>query len=385
MSSPNHSTNVDLPASLRRRMPAAANWAYLDHAAVAPISLPAAEAVARWALQSSQQGATLWSQWNRGVGETRAAAARLIGALPEEIALVGNTTAGIGLIAEGLPWAEGDNVVTLADEFPSNLYPWLNLATRGVETRRLETDRGRLDLNRLEDACDERTRLVSVSWVGYSTGFRHDLAALADLVHRRGALLLVDAIQGLGAFPIDAAATPFDFLAADGHKWLLGPEGAGVLYIRREHLDRVRATGVGWHSVVHAHDFTAIDLDLKPSAERFEGGSQNMPGLLGLGASMQLLLELGMENVAGRILSITDLACDRLAAAGATIVSHRDGPHRSGIVSFEMPGRDPQAIRQTCLERGVVMSCRAGRLRISPHAYNDVEDVDRLIAAMADD
>jgi cysteine desulfurase / selenocysteine lyase len=301
---------------------------------------------------------------------------------------VPNTTAGISLVAEGIDWRSGDNVVTLADEFPSNAYPWLNLASRGVETRRVPTENGRLDLDKLAAAIDARTRIVSVSWVGYATGYRHDIERIVQLPHDRGALMMLDAIQGVGAFPLDVRKTPVDFLAADGHKWMLGPEGAGIAYIRREHLERLRPIGVGWHSVVHASDYMRIELDLKPTAARYEGGSQNMAGMLGLGASLDLLLDLGMEDVAAAILDITDRACERLREAGATIVSdrrpeHRGGKQRSGIVAFELAGRDPLAVKKHCLTRQVVLSCRAGRLRISPHAYNNEEDLDQLIDALS--
>jgi selenocysteine lyase/cysteine desulfurase len=193
---------------------------------------------------------------------------------------------------------------------------------------------------------------------------------------------MLDAIQGLGAFPFDVGQTPVDFLSADGHKWMLGPEGAGFAYIRREHLDRLRPIGVGWHSVVHAADYTRIELDLKPSAARYEGGSQNMVGMLGFGASLELLQELGLENIAASILEITDRACERLNEAGAKVVSDRHGERRSGIVAFELAGRDPLAVKKHCLTQKVVLSCRAGRLRISPHAYNNEEDLDRLIEAL---
>ena len=311
----------------------------------------------------------------------------MIGAQSNEIALVPNTTMGITLVAEGLDWRAGDNVVILADEFPSNAYPWLNLERRAVETRRLATDGGRLDLNKLAESCDARTRIVSISWVGYSTGYRQNLGPIAELVHQRGALLMVDAIQGLGAFPLDVRKEQIDFLAADGHKWMLGPEGAGVAYIAREHLDQLRPIGVGWNSVVHAHDFSRIELRFKPSAARFEGGSQNTAGLMALGASLKLLTSLGIENVATAILAVTDQACMRLRDLGARILSHRDsqpGGHdpRSGIVIFELDGHDPRAVRQHCLDHHVAVACRGGRLRISPHAYNNEEDLDRLIEAL---
>jgi selenocysteine lyase/cysteine desulfurase len=372
---------------LRAEMPVTERWAYFDHAAVAPLARPAAAALKHWADEAVTAGDTAWPGWSEGAEATRRHAARLVNADVDEIALVPNTTAGISLVAEGVDWRAGDNVVTLADEFPSNVYPWLNLATRGVETRRVPTDDGRLDLDKLAAACDRRTRIVSVSWVGYATGYRQDVARIVELAHERGARVMLDAIQGLGAFPFDVSQTPVDFLAADGHKWMLGPEGAGIAYIRRQHLDTLRPLGVGWHSVVHSHDYTHIELKLKPTAARYEGGSQNMPGMIALGESLRLLLDLGQEHVAAAILDITDRACERLAAIGAKIVSdrrpdHRSGRQRSGIVAFELPGRDPLAVKKHCLAQGVVMSCRAGRLRISPHAYNNEQDLDRLIEAV---
>jgi cysteine desulfurase / selenocysteine lyase len=251
-----------------------------------------------------------------------------------------------------------------------------------VETRPVVPEQGKVDLNDLAAACDSRTRIISVSWVGYVSGWRCDLNDLVELTHRRGALLFVDAIQGLGVFPLDVKATPIDFLAADGHKWLLGPEGAGLFYLRREHLDRLRPIGVGWHSVEHASDYSHIELKLKPNAARYEGGTQNMVGFLALAESLQLLLGLGTPEIAQRLLEITDLACEQLEKAGAVIVSPREGDHRSGIVSFELPGQNSLQVKQRCLASGVVLSARGGKLRISPHAYANEEDIERLVAAL---
>jgi selenocysteine lyase/cysteine desulfurase len=246
-------------------------------------------------------------------------------------------------------------------------------------------DEGRVELDRLAAACDRCTRIVAVSWVAYASGWRQDLDRLADMVHDRGALLFLDAIQALGAFPLDVARTPVDFLAADGHKWLLGPEGAGLFFLRRRHLDLLRAVGIGWNSVVRQHDFDRIDLTLKPTAARYEGGSWNVAGMLGLGASLDLLAQFGPAAILQRVLELTDLACRRLQAAGAVLHSDRSPEHKSGIVSFELPGRDAQAVRRHCRQRDVLLSCRAGRLRISPHAYNDAGDIDRLIDALQED
>ncbi len=369
-------------AAFRREMPVARQWAYFDHAAVAPMSGPAQRALAGWAVDATENGAANYPAWSLRIEQLRTLAARAMGAVPEEIALVGNTTAGINLVAEGFPWKPGDNIITRADEFPSNQYPWLHLADHGVETRRLPTENGRLDLDQVAAACDNRTRVVSVSWVAYASGWRHDLDQLVELVHGRGALLFLDAIQGLGVFPLDVRRTPIDFLAADGHKWLLGPEGAGIFFTQREHLDLLRPIGVGWNSVRNEHDFSHIELVFKDTAARYEGGSQNVGGLSALAASLELLGQFGAPAIAQRVLEITDLACSRLGEIGATIVSDRSEAHRSGIVSFEMPGRDPQALRRQCREQKVLLSCRAGRLRISPHAYNTPEDIERLIEAL---
>jgi selenocysteine lyase/cysteine desulfurase len=369
---------------LRRQMPVAQRWAYFDHAAVAPLTGPSRRAIVDWSEEAARSGDVAWPPWRNQIEQLRAHLAEMIHADTAEIALIRNTTEGVNLVAEGYPWQSGDNVVTLADEFPTNQYPWLNLADRGVETRRVATDDGRVDPDRLAAACDRRTRVLSISWVGYASGWRNDLEQAARIAHQHGALLFVDAIQGLGVFPLDVRSTPIDFLAADGHKWMMGPEGAGVFFLRREHLDRLRPVGVGWNSVAAAGAFGHIELTLKNDASRYEGGSHNMVGLIGLKASLQLLAQFGQDAISRRVLEVTDRACERLAAAGAVIRSDRRPEHKSGIVSFELPGQDPQEIRRRCLEQHVVLSCRAGRLRISPHAYNNEADLDRLLAAISD-
>ncbi len=340
----------------RRQMPIARQWAYFDHAAVAPLSGPAHECLAQWATDATTNGSAHYPAWTRQVEHLRTLAADMIGAAPEEIALVGNTTAGINLVAEGFPWKPGDNVVIREDEFPSNQYPWLHLADRGVETRRIPTSGGRLDLDRLAAACDHRTRIVSLSWVAYASGWRHDLDQLAELVHARGALLFLDAIQGLGVFPLDVRATPVDFLAADGHKWLLGPEGAGIFFTRREHLNLLRPVGVGWNSVRHQHDFSRIELVFKDTAARYEGGSQNVAGLSALGASLELLNRFGREAIAAT----------------------RGGDYRLGLPAAGGDrGRDPQRPdarpSQRHRELRVARPRSAGRAAAVPRAEGIVE------------
>src|SRR5262249_57828085 len=198
-----HAAMVAARERLRAQMPVVKKWAYFDHAAMAPLPAPVADTLRKWIDEAVADGTPIWPEWVARIERMRADAATMIGATPEEIALVRNTTSGISLIAEGLTWKPGDNVVTLADEFPSNMFPWLQLADRGVETRRVPTENGLLNLDDLAAACDARTRLVSVSWVGYATGYKHDVDRILEIAHSRGALMFLDAIQGLGAFSID--------------------------------------------------------------------------------------------------------------------------------------------------------------------------------------
>ncbi len=375
-----------LPNSLwsdfRRQMPSSVQWACFDHAAVAPLSGPAREAIVPWANDLAENGAANWPRWAERIETTRRRGAAMIGAETDEGALVRSTTEGINFVAEGFPWRPGDNVVVPVDEFPSNLYPWMHLADRGVETRRVPVEQGRVSLDALAAACNERTRIIAISWVGYASGWRNDLDALVELAHSRGALLFLDAIQGLGVFPLDVRRTSVDFLAADGHKWLLGPEGAGLFYLRREHLDLLRAVGVGWNSVVQTLDFSNINLAIKPAAGRYEGGTYNMAGFAALGASLELFARYPSAEVAARVLHVTDEVCRRLNDLGADVASCRDEGRASGIVAFDLLGRNPAEVRKRCRERHVLLSCRGGRLRVSPHAYNDEDDIDRLVEAL---
>lgn len=372
-------------AGFRERMPVARRIAYFDHAAVGPISGPAANALRAYAEDASTQGDLKWPHWQQGLERLREATAGLLGAHTSEIALIPNTTAGINWVAEGIRWQPGESVVVPASEFPSNIYPWLNLADRGVETRRVPVDAAeRLDVARVLAACGPRTRLVAVSWVGFSTGFRAPLAELAEALQPRGIWLMVDGIQGLGVFPLDVRQVPIDFLVADGHKWLLGPEGAGVMYVKQDRLNDLRPLGVGWNSVRQRFDFHDLRLELREEAARYEGGSANVPGLLALEASMELLRRFGAGSslLAERVLEVGHWVAEELGALGGVLISDRSPGHASGILAFDFPGHSAAHLRQVCLEHGVAVSCRGGRLRLSPHAYNDQHDVARLAAAV---
>ncbi len=248
--------------------------------------------------EAESDGDFSWPKWATAAQRLRLAASRLLHCEASEIALIPNTTFGINLIAHGLRWERGrgtpPNVVVLENEFSSNLLPWNTLSEQGIEVRHVPVaSHGVVDLNQIRKCIDTHTQLVTASWVGYLSGYRIDLAKLCEMVHELGAKLFIDAIQGLGVFPCNLSELPIDFLAADGHKWMMGPEGAGILFIREQSLDLLKPLMVGWGSIEGAHTFSTQSMSLKKSASRFEGGSANHVGQIGLERSVQLLLDLG--------------------------------------------------------------------------------------------
>jgi cysteine desulfurase/selenocysteine lyase len=366
-------------ALLRDQFPITRQWAFFDHAAVAPLSAPAVRAMTEWAQDMAENGDVNASRWEKRVEEVRELASRMLGAAKEDVAFIKNTSEGIGIVAEGLPWKPGDNVVTAAEEYPANIYPWMNLKDRDVDVRFVQSRDRRLEIDDIAVAIDGRTRLVSLSMVEYSSGFRNDLDKVGNLCRQRGVHFFVDAIQGLGVFPLDVAQSPIDFLAADGHKWLLGPEGAGIFYVRRELVDRLHPVGIGWNSVIGSRTFSRIDFRLKPNAGRWESGALNVAGITALGASLELLLGIGIADVAARVLELTDYLCEQATRAGVEVYSSRQPQDKSAIVSLIAPGGDPRAVVRRCRPEGVVINQRAGRLRVSPHCYNSHAEIDRLV------
>ncbi len=365
--------------AFRNQFPVTQQWAFLDHAAVAPLPEPAVRALEEYGRSLAENGVAAFRDWAARLTHVRGLAARLINAPhPDDVYFVPNTTHGIGVVAEGFPWQPGDNVVLPAEEYPSNQYPWMNLAARGVEVRTVPSRGNRVAIEDVCDAMDGRTRILAVSAVEFASGFRNDLDALGEVCRDRGVFFFVDAIQALGAFPIDVQHTPIDGLSADGHKWMLGPEGAGIGYIRREWVDRLHPFGVGANSVVRPYAYSTIDFTLKPHSGRWEGGAYNMPGITALGASLELLLGAGIENVTARILELTDYLCDRAATTGLEVFSSRADGEKSGIVSLVKPGVPPDSIQKACRAAGIIVNNRADRIRVSPHAYNTEDEMDRF-------
>lgn len=358
---------------------------FFNHAAVAPLSKPAADAIRNYAAQA-ESAATIGGQWYRRAAQIKATAANFINAAsPDEIAFIPNTSSGLALVAKGLRWARGDEVVITNVEYPANRYPWHDLQRLGVKVVEVsQLPDGRIDPEDVIEAINDHTRVVSLSHVQYASGYRIDLRPIADTIHRVGGYLCVDAIQSLGAMPVDVRALGIDFLAADGHKWLLSPEGAGLFYARRDLIELLHPNVVGWMNMVNAENYGDYRFEFRRDAGRFEPGTYNVPGILALGASLDLLLSVGLDNIWACLESLTDHLVAGLIDRGYRIFSPRAASgEKSGIVSFSPPTSiAPQPLLAELARQNLIVALRDGRLRASPHFYNTLQQVDRLLAAL---
>jgi selenocysteine lyase/cysteine desulfurase len=309
----------------------------------------------------------------------RAKAAALIGASPEELAYTKNTPDGLNLVANGLDWKPGDNIVTTDIEFPANIYPWLNLRPRGVEVRFVPSRNGCLAPSDVIAAIDKRTRLVALSWVEFHGGFRNDLATIGGACRERNVYLAVDAIQGIGVVRCDVKALNIDFLATSCQKWLLAPHAVGLFYCRRAVMDDLRVTVVGQRSVRLGPRYLDYKLELKRDAGRFEPGFVNQPGFAGLEAAIDLLNEAGIDNIEAQVLSLTGRLRDRLQSLGCAILGSPADADRAGIVAFAHPSVAAVDVVKRLRDAKIIVSEREGYVRVSPHFYNTAVEIDQLI------
>lgn len=372
--------------------PSLSHGIFFDHAAVAPLPARAAQAMAR-AAQLAAEGLHADQGWYREALRVRSLAAKMVGARgPHEIAFIPNTSTGLATIAlagyRGRGWREGERVVCLANDFPANRLPWLNLRGQGVKVDEVQPDaHGLVGTAQIVNAITNHTRLVAIPHVVYSTGERFDLAEICKVAHQAGAWVCVDAIQSVGAMPVDVVKDGVDFLVADGHKWMLGPEGAGILYCHEDLIEQLPPPIVGWMNRENALDFDAEHLRWQKDARRFEPGTWNVIGLHGLAASLDLLLETGLPEVWRRIDALNARLRTGLQEKGCKIVSPRAEARRSGIVAFHPPAgkntpADLLAMQAQLKEQNIRLAVRACCLRASPHFYNTEAQVDAVIAAL---
>lgn len=358
---------------------------YLNHAGVSPTPARVAAAVSSALTLSAREPLEFFmSGVMPAQASARARMARLMGVPAEHLAITKNTGHGLSLVADALKLEAGDNVVSVDCEYPSVVYPWYAQADRGIETRLLapRAEGGAFTADELDALMDDRTRVVTLSWVQFGTGFRCDLAAIASAAHARNALFIVDVIQGLGALPLRAEALGIDIAVTGVHKWLFAPTGTGGLYVAPHVLDRLRLVNMGAGSVVDVMKFDPLDFSPKPSVQRYEEGSPNGLGLVGLDAALSLLEEVGIDAVSAQILALSDYAAEKLDAKNYQVVSPRPESQRAGLVMFKHRSLPNEAVMDALKEAKVVAAVRGGNLRFSPHFYNTTDEIDRAVDAL---
>jgi selenocysteine lyase/cysteine desulfurase len=369
---------------LRALFPITKDTIYLNHAAVSPPPLPTVEAVASQLRDVVANGSLNYRGWVAVKENARRLAAQMIHARPEQIAFMRNTSDGLSTVANGLNWRPGENVVTFRREFPSNIYPWLRLRqAHGVEVRMCEERDGRIDLDELIGLIDTKTRVVAISQVQYGSGFRADLERLGRAARRVDALLVVDVIQAMGVLPTDVEAELVDVAAGACHKWLLTPEGIGLLYLSDRARERIEPTLVGWVSVPAPEDYGNFEQDWKPGALAWETGTGATALFYGLEASLRLLTETGTERIASHLEELTDYLCERLNGRDYDIISSRRKEEKSQIVCLRhRGGQTPLSLYAHLKRQHINVAPRGDRLRIAPHLYNTSEEIDALVEAL---
>lgn len=352
---------------------------YLNHAAVSPWPKRTAEAVAGFARENAQQGAAKYPEWLETEYALRKKLKTLINAPSvEDIALLKNTSEALSVVAYGIDWQAGDNVVFAQQEFPSNRVVWESLAAHGVDVRRVDIYSTESPEQALIAAMDNNTRLLSTSSVHYADGLQMDLSQLSAACKQHDSLFCVDAIQSIGVMPFDVQSINADFVMADGHKWMLGPEGLAVFYCRPELREQLKLNQYGWHMVADTSDYTTLDWDICPTAKRFECGSPNMLGTYALNSSLSLILDIGIAEIWSAIQdNISYLRNELNKIEGITINSPIDRP--SGIINFSHESIDPKKLQTALMQQNVICAQRGQGVRFSPHFYTDK---DRLAKAI---
>ena len=369
---------------LRALFPVTERANYLNHAAVSPPPHKTIEAVESQLADVSENGSVNFRNWVAVKERARQLVAGMLGARPEQIAFMRNTSDGLSTVANGLDWRPGDNLVTFRNEFPSNIYPWLRIRDAlGVEVRLAEERDGRVELDELIGLIDHRTRIVAISQVQFASGFRADLERIGRAARSHDALLVVDVIQALGVVPTDVQSELIDVAAAACHKWLLTPEGVGLLYLSDRARERIQPTLVGWTSVPNPDDHHNFEQGWNQGTLAWETGTAPIALIHGLEASLKLLLGTGIRTIQDHLEMLTDHLCERLRDTDYQVVSSRRPGEKSQIVCIRHSGGlSPMDLYLHLKQRNIVTAPRSGRLRISPHLYNTPQEIDDLIGAL---
>lgn len=373
-----------MTSEIRALFPVTQRAVYLNHAAISPPPITTIRAVESQLKDVHENGSANYRSWLAVKERARALLAQLLGARPEQVAFVRNTSDALSTVANGLNWRAGDNIVTFRREFPSNIYPWLRIRDAfGVEVRMCDERNGRIEFSDLEALIDRNTRLVAISHVQFASGFRIDLERLGQLARQHDALLVVDVIQALGVIPTNVEAEYIDVAAGAGHKWLLTPEGVGYLYLSDRARERIQPTLVGWVSVPDPDDYQNFDQGWNRGALAWETGTAPMSLIHGFNASLELLIGVGVDKIANSLEQLTDYLCERLKEKPYEIVSSRAPGEKSQIVCIRhQNGLSAMALYAHLMQGKIVTAPRNDRLRISPHLYNTSQEIDQLIEGL---
>ncbi len=364
---------------IRSELPITSKYIYLDHAAVGPLPTKVAEAAKR-VVDEKCEGDLHWQSWEETVEATRESIAALIGGTTGEVALVHSTSDGLAIVANGLSYEKGANIVTCDMEFTSNLFPWQALTRRqSLELRVVRNRDGKLLMEDFSNVIDSHTRLVAVSHIQYSNGFKINLGELSKIAHASGAYIVTDGVQAVGQMPVDVSKLGLDFLATSGYKWLLSPISTGFLYVRSGLLEELWPTIVGYRSDENPMEFDFREFRPARTARRYEDGQLNFPGFAGMNQAIRFLQGVGLETIWSRILSLVDRLTDGVGRSKEVQVrSCLDQESKTGIVNIGCG--DASLVAERLLKRGIVTSVRGGGLRISPHFYNTENEIDALIS-----
>ncbi len=364
---------------LRKLFPVTENSIYLNHSGTSPISTRVRDAMQEFLQDSLREGVAGLVKYYRQCREFKKEFATFIGARPEDLAITLNTSEGLNIVAQGLDWQPGQNVVAPDSEYPANVYPWMNLSDRGVEVRRIPDVNGEYPTRQFEKYMDENTRLVAASFVQFAGGYRQDLEELGQLCEEKGVLFAVDGIQGIGVFPLDVKAAKIHFLSTSTYKWMLGPQGCGLFYIHPDLLDRVKTTWVGSQSVINADDYLDYDLTFAEDASRFEPGTYSTISAIGSRAALGLINELGLDFIGERVLALNEQLAEGVEKKGWKVYGSRKQENRSGILSIYHDEIDSERARQLLLKEKILTTVRGGRLRLAPHCYILEEDIQKAV------
>ena len=356
---------------------------HLNHAGVGPWPKSTQEIICAFAQENMLHGSLNYRQWERTETELRSLAAQLINApSPDNIALLKNTSEALSLVAYGLTWNPGDEVIIPSGEFPSNRIVWESLAERyGVTVTIVSHETGSADSleENIINATSEKTRLISVSSVSYASGYRMDLNKIGVYCRANNILFCIDAIQSLGAIPFDAQSCHADFVAADGHKWMLAPEGVAIFYVNPERINDIQLSQFGWHMVEHVGDYSRDDWNQATTARRFECGSPNNMGIHALKQSLEILLNYGIDLVYSDIIERCRHIETQLVEMGCRIISEQDKNKRSGIVTFLHPDIESEDLYKHLMSNQVLCAYRGGGVRFSPHFYTSMPSIDKAM------